>query len=187
MQDWKNHLEAVIDKILVDEQHIDHRLDELARQINNDYRAMGADSLLAIGTLRGSVFFFCDLVRRLQMPVTIDFLSARSYGGTESSGVVQITSDITQEIRGRHVLIIEDIVDTGYTMSKILPVLQERQPASLRLCTLLSKPSRRVVPVHIDYQGFEIENDFVVGYGLDYDEKYRHLPMIAVLKPECYK
>ncbi len=187
MQQWREHLNQVIDEVLVDEKTLAERVHELAEQISRDYQAKNVDRLLVVGVLRGSVLFMSDLVRQLQLPVDIDFISASSYGGTESSGQVRITKDVGQDIRGKHVLLIEDIIDTGNTMNRLLPLLNQRGPASLKLCALLSKPSRRELPVHIDYEGFEIEDKFVVGYGLDYNEDYRHLPVVAVLKPECYQ
>lgn len=186
MQQWQEQLDQVIAEVLIDEKTLARRVDELAEQISRDYVEMQADRLVVVGVLRGSVLFMSDLVRRLQLPVEIEFMSASSYGGTQSSGHVKITQDIGQDIRGKHVLLVEDIIDTGNTMNRLLPLLRERGPASLKLCALLNKPSRRVLDVDIDYQGFEIEDKFVVGYGLDYNDDYRHLPMLAVLKPECY-
>ena len=186
LQQWQEHLKQIIGEVLIDEAALHKRLDELAEQINHDYQDIQAERLVVVGILRGSVLFMSDLVRRLQMPVELDFMSASSYGGTESTGTVRITKDIGQDIRGKHVLLVEDIIDTGNTMSRLIPMLQKRNPASLKLCSLLNKPSRRLCEVNIDYQGFEIEDKFVVGYGLDYNGNYRHLPVVAVLKPECY-
>ena len=141
-----------------------------------------------MGTLRGSFVFMADLVRQINLPLTVDFLSASSYGsGTESSGQVQLKLDLADDISGRDVLIIEDIVDSGNTLSKLLPELQKRGPASLKVCALLDKPERRVLPFQANYVGFTIPDAFVVGYGLDFDQHYRQLPYIGVLKPSVYE
>ena len=141
-----------------------------------------------MGTLRGSFVFMADLVRQINLPLTVDFLSASSYGsGTESSGQVKLKLDLADDISGRDVLIIEDIVDSGNTLSKLLPELQKRGPASLKVCALLDKPERRVLPFQANYVGFTIPDAFVVGYGLDFDQHYRQLPYIGVLKPSVYE
>ena len=141
-----------------------------------------------MGTLRGSFVFMADLVRQINLPLTVDFLSASSYGsGTESSGQVKLKLDLADDISGRDVLIIEDIVDSGNTLSKLLPELQKRGPASLKVCALLDKPERRVLPFQANYVGFTIPDAFVVGYGLDFDQHFRQLPYIGVLKPSVYE
>ena len=143
---------------------------------------------LFLGVLKGSFVFMADLVRQINLPLTVDFLSASSYGsGTESSGQVKLKLDLADDISGRDVLIIEDIVDSGNTLSKLLPELQKRGPASLKVCALLDKPERRVLPFQANYVGFTIPDAFVVGYGLDFDQHYRQLPYIGVLKPSVYE
>ncbi len=174
-----------IAEVLVTDEQIKERTAQLARQIDEDYR--GKD-LVLVCVLKGGVMFLADLMRQLTIPHAIDFMATSSYGSsTESSGVVRILKDLDSPIEGRHVLIVEDIVDTGLTLNYLLRILQERKPASLRVCTLLNKPSRRKVDVPIDYIGFDIPNAFVVGYGLDYGQLYRNLPFVGVLKPELYR
>ena len=178
-------MEQDMQEILFTPEALAQRVKELADQITQDY---AGKSPLIVGTLRGSFVFMADLVRQINLPLTVDFLSASSYGsGTESSGQVKLKLDLADDISGRDVLIIEDIVDSGNTLSKLLPELQKRGPASLKVCALLDKPERRRVPLHVDYSGFTIPDEFVVGYGLDYAEKYRNLPDIGVLRPEIYE
>ena len=156
----------------------------MGQQLTRDYA--GKD-LLVVGILKGSVMFFADLVRQINVPLNIDFMVASSYGsGTETSGSVKIKKDLDGDIKGRHVLLGEDIIDSGVTMSRLMAELAKREPASIRLCALLSKPSRRQVDVQIDYCGFEVPDEFLVGYGLDYAEKYRNLPVVGILKREIY-
>lgn len=183
---WQQHLAENIGEILFDEQALNKRVTELAEQISIDYQQMGAEELVVAGILRGSVIFLSDLVRKLDLRVDIDFMVCRSYSGTSSSGEVQIIKDLTHPIKGRHLLIVEDIVDTGRTLHHLRGLLGSREPASLKICTLLDKPSRRETPVKVDYIGFQIPDKFVIGYGLDYDDSYRHLPYVGVLKPEAY-
>jgi hypoxanthine phosphoribosyltransferase len=153
-------------------------------EIANAYR--GQD-LLLISVLKGSIIFMADLIRAVNIPHEIDFMATSSYGaGTQSSGVVRILKDLNNAIEGRNVLIVEDIIDSGHTLNYLVRILQERQPASLRIVTLLDKPERREVETQVDWVGFSIPNDFVVGYGLDYNEIYRNLPYIGVLKPQVY-
>jgi hypoxanthine phosphoribosyltransferase len=175
----------VIDRVLVDEESLQARVRELGQTISADYA--GRD-LILICVLKGGVAFLTDLMRHITIPHEIDFLAISSYGTgqRESTGAVRLLMDLKADIAGRDVLIIEDIVDSGQTMEYLLRTLGARQPASLRICTLLSKPSRRVVDVPLDYIGFEIPNEFVLGYGLDLDEKYRNLPYVAVLKHEFF-
>jgi len=173
--------------IRVHTQYVDlvkQRVRELARQIEADYQ--GRD-LLMVGLLKGAVNFMVDLTRAMQRPVAIDFMAVSSYGAsTESSGIVRILKDLDESIEGKHVLIVEDIVDTGLTLKYILELLRRRGPASLRVCTLLNKVERRLVDLPLDYVGFDVPNEFVIGYGLDYNQIYRNLPYIGVLKPELY-
>jgi hypoxanthine phosphoribosyltransferase len=174
-------LEELLDHILIDEATLQRRVEELGQAVSADYQ--GKD-LMLICILKGGVAFLTDLMRRVTVPHEIDFMAISSYGGqrTESSGVVRILMDLHADIAGRHVLLVEDIVDSGRTMDYLLRALQARNPASLRVCTLLNKPCRRVVDVPLDYIGFDIPDDFVLGYGLDFDEKYRNLPFVGVLK-----
>lgn len=166
--------------VLIEEEDVDKRINELAEQINRDY---AGKSVHLICILKGSIFFTCELAKRITLPVTLDFMSVSSYGGgTESSGVVKIKKDLDEAIEGKDVIVIEDIIDSGRTLNNLLKVLATRNPNSIRLCTLLDKPDRRVVDVDVDYTGFVIPDKFVVGYGLDYDQKYRNLPYIGVVE-----
>ncbi len=173
-------------QILFAEEEIQKRVRELGQQISRDYGTEG--ELVLICILRGAVVFLADLARSIDRQVTFDFTDVSSYGAdTESSGVVRIIKDLEENIEGKHVLIVEDIIDTGQTLKYVVDVLQTRKPASIKIVTLLDKPERRVTKhVKVDYNGFEIPDEFVVGYGLDYAQKYRNLPYIAVLKPEAY-
>ena len=166
--------------VLISEEDVDRRIRELGEQISRDY---AGKEVHLICVLKGSVFFTCELAKRISVPVTMDFMSVSSYGNsTKSSGVVRIMKDLDEPIKDRHVIVIEDIVDTGNTLSYLLKCLNERGPASLSLCTLLDKPDRRVANVSVDYTGFEIPDEFVVGYGLDYAQRFRNLPYIGVIK-----
>ena len=172
-------------RILVTADQIQQRIAELAQQIVRDYA--GEPDLLLVGVLKGSVMCMVDLARALQRPIALDFIAISSYGkSTETSGVVRVLKDLDTDIAGRHVLIVEDIVDSGLTLAYLRENLQRRNPASLRICVFLNKPGRREAAVHIDYVGFDIPNEFVVGYGLDYAERYRNLPYIGVLDPDVY-
>lgn len=168
--------------VLLSEEVIDQKICEIGEQISRDY---AGKSVHLICVLKGSIFFTCELAKRITVPVTLDFMSVSSYGaGTVSSGNVTIKKDLDESIRGKDVIVIEDIIDSGKTLSYLLEVLKLREPASLKLCTLLDKPDRRVVEnVQVDYTGFVIPDKFVVGYGLDYDQKYRNLPYIGVVEP----
>ncbi len=171
--------------ILIDEVELQRRIQELGRAIEADHTA--ADDLLLICVLKGAYIFLADLSRALARPHQVDFMGVSSYGhDTKSSGAVQIIMDLKEDISGRHVLIVEDIIDSGRTLSYMRRNLLARAPASLRICSLLNKPSRREVEVEVDYVGFDIPDEFVVGYGLDYGQLYRNLPYIAVLKPEVF-
>lgn len=173
-----------IKEILIDKDQLAERVRELGEEISADY---AGKEILMIGVLRGAVIFMSDLARAINVPVAIDFMAVSSYGAsTSSSGIVRILKDLDEELDGKHVLIVEDIIDSGLTLNYLVENLKARKPASVRLCTLLNKPSRRKAPVHVDYNGFTIPDYFVVGYGLDYAEKYRNLPFIGVLKPETY-
>lgn len=164
----------------IDEARLQARIRELGAEITRDYA--GKD-VTVIGVLKGSVFFVTDLVRAIDLPLTMEFLGCSSYqGGTESTGEVRITLDVTKPLAGKHLLIVEDIIDTGLTMKFLLENLRSRHPASVKVVSLLEKPSRAKVAIDIDYKGFVIDDVFVVGYGLDYDEKYRNVPFIGVMK-----
>ena len=177
-------LEKDIQEILFSEEQLKECVARLGKQIEQDY---AGKEIMLIGVLRGSFVFMADLCRVIDLPCTLDFMSVSSYGkGTSSSGQVQITKDLSEDISGRHVIVIEDILDSGNTLSYLLKLLDHRHPASIRLCTLLDKPERRVKQVDVHYTGFTIPDAFVVGYGLDYAEKYRNLPYIGILKPEVY-
>mgnify|MGYP002556400055 CR=1 FL=1 len=180
-------MEQDMQEILFTPEALAQRVKELADQITQDY---AGKSPLIVGTLRGSFVFMADLERQINLPLTVDFLSASSYGsGTESSGQVKLKLDLADDISGRDVLIIEDIVDSGFTLTYLTRLLNTRGAKSIKLCTLLDKPSRRApgITLRADYSGFAVGNEFVVGYGLDYAELYRNLPYIGVLKPEIYE
>lgn len=178
-------LEDNLAKILIPSDRLQARVHELGAQISRDY---GDARPLLVCVLKGGVIFLSDLSRALSIPHEMDFMAISSYGGKriESSGVVRILMDLNASIENRHVLIVEDIIDTGHTLHYMIDTLKARNPASLKICTLLNKPDRRDVEIHLDYTGFDIPNEFVVGYGLDFDELYRNLPYIGVLKPEMY-
>ena len=166
-------------KVLLSEKEVDDRIQAIGEQISRDY---AGKQVHLICVLKGGSFFLCELAKRITVPVYIDFMSVSSYGSeTKSSGVVKIIKDLDEPIKGKDVLVIEDIVDSGRTLSYLMEMLKDRGPASLKLCTLLDKPDRRVIDVPVDYTGFEIPDEFVVGYGLDYDQRYRNLPYIGVI------
>jgi hypoxanthine phosphoribosyltransferase len=171
--------DSAIGKILVQQDELSHRVRELGERISRDYA--GRDVFL-VGVLKGATFFLADLMRHIDLDCELDFMAVASYGSsTDSSGVVRILKDLDASIQGRDVLIVEDIVDSGLTLQYLLRTLRAREPASLEVCALLTKPARRKADVEIRYQGFEIPNEFVIGYGLDYNERYRNLPYVAVL------
>lgn len=187
MNAWQKHLADNVGEILYDENVLRQRIGELAAEITADYQPLDIDELVVIGILRGSVLFMGDLIRQVQLPVTIDYMAVSSYTrGTRTSGTVRIIKDVNESITDKHVLVVEDIVDTGLTLQCLTDLLSARKPKSLKVCTLLDKPSRRLVEVPVDYVGFVIPDKFVIGYGLDYDGHYRHLPYIGVLLPEAY-
>lgn len=178
-------LEQDVERVLFSEAELKKRVAEIGAQIDADYA--GKEPLL-ISVLRGSFVFMSDLVRTITLPCTVDFMAVSSYGaGTTSSGQVRITKDLSDSIEGRDIIVVEDILDSGNTLSYLLEILKARHPASIRLCTLLDKPSRRTKPVEVSYSGFSIPDEFVVGYGLDFAEKYRNLPYIGILKPCVYE
>lgn len=167
-------------KVMYSEEEVDARIKALGEQISRDYEGK---SVHLVCVLKGGTFFMCELAKRITVPVTLDFMSVSSYGNeTKSSGVVRIMKDLDESLKDKHVIVVEDIVDSGNTLSYLLNILKEREPASLSLCTLLDKPDRRVADVAVDYTGFEIPDAFVVGYGLDYAQKYRNLPFIGVVE-----
>lgn len=173
-----------ISQILISADALAGRVEEMGRQITKDYEGR---ELCIIGILRGAVIFTADLMRAIGCPLTVDFMAVSSYGaGTESSGVVRIIKDLDTDIAGMHVLVVEDVLDTGLTLSYLKENLLRRNPASLRICTMLDKPERRKADIRADYVGFAIPDAFVVGYGLDYNEQYRGLPYVGVLKPSVY-
>jgi len=175
-------LERAVTDILVDEVSLKNRVAELGEEISRDYQ--GRD-LLLIGVLKGAVFFMADLMRHLTVPCEIDFMAISSYGAsTDSSGVVRILKDLDINIEGREVLVVEDIIDSGLTLSYLMRNLEARDPASLQVCALMTKPDRRQIDVPVRYIGFEIPNRFVIGYGLDFAERYRNLPYVGVLDPD---
>lgn len=168
--------------VMIPEEEINKRIREIGAQISREYEGK---ELHMICILKGSVFFASELAKRITVPVTLDFMAVSSYGdNTVSSGQIRIGKDLSEPIEGRHVLVVEDIIDTGKTLSFLMKMLQERKPASLKLCTLLDKPDRRTHPVDVNYVGFEIPDEFVVGYGLDYAQQYRNLPYIGVVENE---
>jgi len=174
-----------IARVLISSEQIQARVRELGAQITADYRE--SDDLLMVGVLKGCAMFMVDLARAIDRTIAIDFIAVASYGAsTQSSGVVRLIKDLDIDIAGRHLMIVEDIIDSGLTLDYLRSQLLRRNPASLRICTLLNKPERRIAAVPVDYVGFNIPNEFVVGYGLDYAERYRNLPYIGVLKPEVY-
>ena len=173
-----------IARVLVSEADLKNKVFELGSAISRDYKEKNP---LLVSVLKGSVVFMADLMREITVSCEIDFMSVSSYGkGSKSTGVVRILKDLDNDVTNRHIIVVEDILDSGLTLSYILEMLKTRGAASIRLCTLLDKPERRTVEVTIDYSGFKIPDEFVVGYGLDYGEKYRNLPYIGILKPEVY-
>ena len=174
-----------VESVLLSAEELAKRIEEIGAEISADY---AGKEILMIGVLRGAVLFMADLARAITVPVAIDFMAVSSYGsGTSSSGVVRILKDLDEDVEGKHVLVVEDIIDSGLTLNYLLDNLKSRKPASIKLCTLLNKPERRKVKVDIDYNGFDVPDYFVVGYGLDYAEKYRNLPYIGILKEEVYQ
>ena len=172
-------------RVLLTEEEVDKRINEVAEHINKDY---AGKNIHLICILKGGVFFTCELAKRLNMPVTMDFMSVSSYGaGTVSSGVVRIIKDLDEPLEGKNVLIVEDIIDSGSTLKMICEMFRERKPASVKICTLLDKPTGRKVELKPDYTCFTVPPAFVVGFGLDYEDYYRNLPFVGVLKPSVYQ
>lgn len=177
-------MEQDILQVLLSEEQLAAKVSEIGARISEDYRGK---NLLLVSVLKGSVVFMADLMRAITIPCEIDFMSVSSYGsGTKTSGVVKIVKDLDINLAGRDLLIVEDILDSGMTLAYIKKMLLDRHPESIRICTLLDKPERRKADIVADYKGFEVPDEFVVGYGLDYAERYRNLPYIGVLKPEVY-
>lgn len=167
-------------RIMLTEEEVDAKINEIGKKISEDY---AGKQVHLICVLKGGSFFMCELAKRITVPVSLDFMSVSSYGGdTKSSGIVKIVKDLDDSIKDKDVIVVEDIVDSGRTLSYLLDLLQKRGPKSLALCTLLDKPERRVIDVKVDYSGFNIPDEFVVGYGLDYDQRYRNLPYIGVVE-----
>lgn len=167
-------------KVLLTEEEVDRRIQELGDQISSDY---AGKQVHLVCVLKGGSFFMCELAKRITIPVSLDFMSVSSYGrGTESSGAIKIIKDLDEPLKDKNVIVVEDIIDSGRTLSRLLELFKNRNPESLRLCTLLDKPERRVVDVKVDYTGFCIPDQFIVGYGLDYDQRYRNLPYIGVIE-----
>ena len=179
-------MEKNIEKVLVSEEQIKAKVEELAAQLSAEYADKDP---VFVGVLKGVVIFFADMVRKVSIPCEIDFMCLSSYGGTNSSGNVVVKKDLSVDIKGRHVVILEDIYDTGRSLDFTYKYLLSKEPASLKICTLLDKPERRVEGITLkpEYVGFTIPNEFVVGYGLDFNEHYRNLPYVGVLKPEAYQ
>ena len=176
-----SEVERAVGEVLIEEDRLQARIQELGREITADYSGR---ELLLVGVLKGAVFFMADLMRSITVPCEIDFMAISSYGdGTDSSGVVRILKDLDINIEGRDVLVVEDIVDSGLTLSYLMRNLEAREPASLEICALLTKPERREIEVPVKYVGFEIPDRFVIGYGLDFAERYRNLPYVGVLDP----
>jgi hypoxanthine phosphoribosyltransferase len=175
-------VEEKIEEILISEGMIQNRIRELGEQISEDYEG---EDLIFVSILKGGVYFLADLTRTVRIPLVIDFIVVSSYGDSqETSGIVRLVKDLKEDIRNRHVILVEDIVDTGLTVDYLLNLLRARQPASIEVCSLLTKPSRRKIDVPMKYVGFEIPDKFAVGYGLDYKQYYRNLPFVCVFKPE---
>ena len=170
-----------IEKILINDTQLKDKVIELGKNISDDYKGL---SPVFITVLRGSIIFLCDLIREVKIPISLDFLSVSSYSGQAHTGVVRIIKDLDENIENRHVILIEDIIDTGLTLNYIVGMLRERKPASIKVCALLDKKVRRIIDIPIDYKGFEIPDEFVVGYGMDYNQQYRNLPFIGILKEE---
>ena len=187
MQQERRMYRDLKDELLLTKEQIAARVREMGEEITRDYDGMEGE-LVLVGILKGAIVFFADLIREIDLPLSMDFMAISSYGSaTKSSGVVRILKDLDKDIVGKHVLVVEDIIDSGLTLSFLKDNLLSRGAASLKICTLLDKPERRRVDLHVDYAGFQIADEFVVGFGLDFDERYRNLDSIAVLKPSVYQ
>lgn len=172
-----------IERILISEEELQDKISRMGKQISDDFR--GKDPIF-VGVLKGCFIFMADLMRHVDIHCSVDFMAVSSYSGTSSTGAVKINKDLSEDVEGRHIIIVEDILDSGVTLSYLKQYLMVRKPASISIATLMDKPSRRKADVHADYSCFEVPDAFVVGYGLDYNERYRNLPYIGVLKPEIY-
>ena len=180
-----SNIQNDIERVLISEKEIEKAVKKIGKQISKDYEGK---NLMLVAVLKGSVIFMGDLMRAISVPLNIDFMSVSSYGsGTKTSGVVKIIKDLDHDLSGKDILIVEDILDSGMTLSYLKGILSQRNVASIKIATLLDKPERRVADVHADYFCFTVPDEFVVGYGLDFDQQYRHLPYIGVLKPEIYE
>lgn len=179
-------MEKLVQEVLITEAQIQERIEELGRILTEEYADKNP---IVVGVLKGVVVFYADMIRQIKVPCQMDFMWVSSYAGTNSTGQLEVKRDISSDIRGRHVLILEDIYDTGHSLDFVVRHLMTKEPASLKICTLLDKPSRRKpgITLKADYVGFEIPNAFVVGYGLDYNEYYRNLPYVGILSPEAYE
>ena len=174
-----------VDSIMITEEQLKKRVAEIAKQLDEEYEGK---TPLMVGILKGSVMFYADLLREMKIPVEMDFMAISSYGAdSKSSGEVKLIKDLDRKIEGKHVIIVEDIIDSGYTLSYLKRMLYSRKPESVKICALLDKYARRVVPIEADYKGFDIEDEFVIGDGLDYAERYRNLPYIGILKRSVYE
>ncbi len=173
-----------IKEILISEDELKEKICKIGTNISRDYKGLNP---VFITVLRGSIIFVCDLIREVNIPISLDFLSVSSYSGQSHTGVVRIIKDLDENIENKNVILIEDIIDTGLTLNYIVNMLQERKPASIKVCALLDKKVRRIIEVPIDYKGFEIPDEFVVGYGMDYNQKYRNLPFVGILNEEILK
>lgn len=172
-----------IERVLISEEQIKARIAQLAQELEAEYANKNP---LFVGLLKGVVVFFADMFRAVQIPCELDFMVVSSYSGTNTTGVINVRKDLDTDIKGRHVVILEDIIDSGLTLSHTLEFLRSREPASIKICTLLDKPARRKAPLSADYIGFTIPDEFVVGYGMDFNEQFRNLPYVGILKPEAY-
>lgn len=181
-----NNLYNDVEEVLFSEEQLEEKIMQLGKQISEEYK--DKEELVLVGVLKGANVFMSDLMRKIDIPVTIDFMAVSSYGlSTTSSGVVKIIKDLDHSIEDKHVIIVEDIIDTGLTLHYICENLLSRKPKSLKICTLLDKPERRKVEMKVDYKGFDIPDEFIIGYGIDYAEKYRNLPFVGILKREVYE
>lgn len=185
----RKDVDEIKDEVLIDEAELRNRINELGKDITDYYKNKAEQKeLIIVCILRGGFLFIADLARQIKLPLTVDFMDVSSYEGTTSTGNVRIIKDLEETIEDKHVLLIEDIIDTGRTISHIARILETRNPASIKICTLLNKPARRVKKhIEVDWNGFDIPDKFVVGYGLDYKQKYRNVPYIFVPKPELYQ
>ena len=179
----ENSIHNDIERVLFTSEELMKRAEEIGKQITEDYKG---EEVTIIGILKGSFMFLSDVMKNIDLYTRLDFVTVQSYGNGTTSGELRLTKDITADIKGRHVILVEDILDSGRTLNYLMETLRERGAASISLCTFLDKPERRVVPVHVDYCGFQVPDEFIVGYGLDYAQRFRNLPFVGILKPEVY-